>query len=340
MMIARMLSMACALSLSSALFSMTAAAQDDAGEQSQQQKAAETAKPTIKLLEAGEEPRVELRYRPSVDTKENTEMRMQMRMTQGMNGMEMPPMSMPQMRMFMEAAVDEIEDNGNIKYTSRLTKTEVREDRSVNPMIRQQIMQALRAMEGLKVRINMSNQGVPELVKTEMPDSMNPMAQQQMEGLMGSFEQMATPFPDEPVGKGARWEVKSTLTQQGMTIQQTTLYTIKSISGSMVELDVKTAQTAEEQDMENPMLPPGATVRLMKFEGNGEGTSSMDLNRIAPKQMQMKSTTRMELSMLMGDQAQEMQQRIEIDLQMREDKPKADDNADDDSDVEAEEERR
>ena len=52
---------------------------------------------------------------------------------------------------------------------------------------------------------------------------------QLLDQMQQSFAQMGAPFPDEPIGVGARWTVNTLIAQQGMKVQQVATYELTEL---------------------------------------------------------------------------------------------------------------
>ena len=79
----------------------------------------------VTLLDAGQEPRVALRFRPEKGAVSEMEMVMRMQAKQTMNGVEMPSQKIPPMRMVVALNVDDVAENGDALVTGRFVETEV-----------------------------------------------------------------------------------------------------------------------------------------------------------------------------------------------------------------------
>ena len=50
------------------------------------------------------------------------------------------------------------------------------------------------------------------------------------------LDQVTTPLPAEPIGVGGSWEVSNTITQDGLTVQETITCTLAASDGNTVEI--------------------------------------------------------------------------------------------------------
>jgi hypothetical protein len=92
-----------------------------------------------------------------------------------------------------------------------------------------------------------------------------------------NMEGTSAPFPEEPVGVGARWEVRQQVVSQGISMEQTTYYTLVSRKGNKAVVSLAIAQAAAPQNLSLPDLPPGSSARLESFSGSGSGSQTINL---------------------------------------------------------------
>jgi hypothetical protein len=122
------------------------------------------------------------------------------------------------------------------------------------------------------------------------------------------------PFPEEPVGPGARWEVKLPLTTQGMTIDQTAIYEVVSLEGERLTTKSTIVQHATNQKIQNPAMP-GLKMDLTKMVGNGTGQRTSDLTHLLPATGTGTVHSETSMSMNMGGQKQAMTMKMDVTLQ-------------------------
>ncbi len=83
--------------------------------------------PVVRLLEAGAEPRRQLRYAPAPGDKASLTMTMKMGMQMTMGDRAAPKTNLPAMVMVMNIDVQEVGANGDITYSMKLVDTSVGE---------------------------------------------------------------------------------------------------------------------------------------------------------------------------------------------------------------------
>ncbi|MCH2109729.1 MAG: DUF6263 family protein, partial [Polyangiaceae bacterium] len=84
-------------------------------------------------------------------------------------------------------------------------------------------------------------------------------------------------FPEEKLGVGAKWESKLSLAQQSTSFEQKNIFTIESIKGDDVVVNVELVMSAPPQKMTPPGAPPEVVIELVKMQGSGKGQLKVNL---------------------------------------------------------------
>jgi hypothetical protein len=135
-------------------------------------------------------------------------------------------------------------------------------------------------LNGVKATTVMSNRGVTKSTDMQVAD---PAMQAMMSQMSSSIENLSSAFPEEPVGVGAKWEVRQAITGGGQTQFQKSIYEVASMSGKTVSLKVTTDQTAPPQTIDNPMAAAvGGEMTLDKMTGTGTATITLSLDSLVP----------------------------------------------------------
>ncbi len=242
---------------------------------------------TVELLEAGQEPRQELRYRFQVG--QNEKMVITSHNSMKMRGSQSLTMKVPTQVMTMDMKVEKITDAGNLEMTSELVKVEILETPGVPQAVTKNVRNETSKLVGMKGKVEQTDRGEVLTSDLTLPQTATPQLKQFMESLKSSMAQMSSPLPKEPVGLGAKWKVSMSLEMGTMKISQIATYTITELSDTEVKLDVTVKQSAPAQDF----IPPGQTqsVHLESYTGSGEGKMVLVLKEIVPtSELKMETT--------------------------------------------------
>ena len=282
------------------------------------QGASNAAAPTVRsgaltLVDPGAAPRRTLRMAIPDGAVETQTMRQQMRMEMSAEGMELPAQALPATRVTSRIAVRERTADGAAVLESEVLAADV-DTAGANPQLAGMIGAQLAAMRGTRMRYAVQPNGRLSQVSID-GDAGNPLVTGQAQEIARTLEQASIPFPDEPVGVGARWTSGQAVSLNGLTIDQTTEYTVTALDDAQVTLDIRLTQSAKEMRMDAPGMPPGAAVTLRSLDGTGSGTSVIRFGGLH-RTIDLRMTTRMVLDMAMGGESRTMNQSMTVTMSM------------------------
>ena len=267
----------------------------------------------VKLLEAGAEPRKALRLHPSPGDKQTLVLTIKMAMETKMGETETPSMKMPPINMTMNSTVKEVSDNGDILCEFVMGDISVSDQPGATPAVAEMMKSAFAGVKGLSGTGTVSSRGFSKGVEFKAPAGANPQSRQFVDQMKESFTQLAAPLPEEAVGPGARWEAKTALKSQGMTIDQTTTYELVTLEGERFTTKSTIVQHAANQKIQNPAMP-GLKLDLIKMAGNGSSQSTFDLAHLLPSAGTGKVHSETSMTMNMGGQKQPMTMKMDMTL--------------------------
>jgi len=99
---------------------------------------------------------------------------------------------------------------------------------------------------------------------------------------------LTVPFPDEPLGPRARWEVERKVQFSGVWVDQVVTYHIEKLEGEQVQLQVTARQTAPPQSI-------GGSGRLEAYQASIMGSALVRLEHFTPYS-EAESTSQMRIS--------------------------------------------
>jgi outer membrane murein-binding lipoprotein Lpp len=237
-------------------------------------------KPEIKLIAPGAEPRHVLRYKLAKGGKEKLAMTMDMTMQTKVPGMEVPEVKVPTLTMVMDMEITDALPNEEFSYEFVMSDAKLVEVPGANAQMAKVTQEALDQAKGLRGQAIVNSRGFNRDAKVEFPETMMPQMQEMLAGTIKTVEQMSSPLPDEPVGKGAKWEIRQQIEQNGMKIDQVTLFELMELSGDNATLKAEVTQNAGQQTLQVPGGMGSATLMWLKSKGSGE--VKLSLNRMVP----------------------------------------------------------
>ncbi|MBA4150313.1 MAG: hypothetical protein H0X66_19560 [Verrucomicrobia bacterium] len=272
------------------------------------------AKPTVqsstqqlKLVDAGAEPRTVVRIKANPGDKQIVQMIMTVAMDMGMG----QPMRMPPILTTLDLTVKDVSANGDMTYEVIISDTDVLDDADVAPEIIQATQNSMKGMLGLSTTGTMSSRGFNLSTELKLPPGANAEARGKMEELKASIVAASAPFPEEPIGLGAKWEVKLPVKSQGMTINQSTTYELISIEGDQLNVKSRVTQNATNQKIQHPAAPT-MKIDVPKMTGTGVGDANWDLTKLMPTLASMESHSEISMVMNQGGQKQALTMKTDI----------------------------
>lgn len=270
---------------------------------------------TLTVLDPGAEPRRPLRY--SVRAGDRSEMTIRMAMSVQSAAGDQPPTSVeaPPIEFAMVFTVASVAPDGAARAEYEVTRAELDgEGRDLTPERRREMRDMVQDLVGLKGYVVMTDRGETREAHVSLPDGAERRVSQMVAGFQESLRRLSSPFPEEPVGRGARWRVTRTPTIQGMRLDQTTTFELTEVANDRATLQVEVSQSAEPQIVQNEMVPAGNTLRVDSFTTRGDGRVEISLSQIVPvrSSLRLNSDQRMTLRSEGGTTAMRQEIRMEV----------------------------
>jgi hypothetical protein len=270
----------------------------------------------VKVTEPGAEPRTALRYNISDGYTSHMAMTMLMGMTMNIDGMPLPKIEMPAIKMGADMAVTAVSPTKDITYRIAFTSMDLESTPGVDPNLIAALKPLGEDIKAIQGTATVSERGINKEVNFDLSKLTNPQLKQMMSSLSSSMENLSMPLPEEPVGVGARWEVRQSVAVNGMQTFQRVELEMTAFDGKTATLTAKITQTAPAQAIKSPDMPPGAEAYLKSLSGSGSGTMTLHFDELIPSSsVNMQTATAMEVKF--GGQSQnmniDMSMKIEID---------------------------
>jgi hypothetical protein len=267
----------------------------------------------MKLLDAGAEPRKELRLHPKAGDKQTTRTTIKIALDTTIGEMPSQAIKMPAITLNSEITVKSVSDDGEIACEMVISDSIVAEEPGAMPQIAEAIKSALAAVKGLSGTGTISSRGLSKGFEFRIPANADAQTRQVMDQLKDAFGSLAVPLPREAVGPGAKWEAKTEVKSQGMTIDQTATYQLASLEGERLAVKSTIAQRASNQKFQSPALP-GLKLNLTKMAGKGIGSATSDLAQLLPLERTFELQSDQALTMDAGGQSQVMTVKTDMSI--------------------------
>jgi len=240
---------------------------------------AASAKSGVKLIDAGAEPRSALRFHLKAGDKQTAVLTMKIKMDMPMpaatpGGAPPATPTIPAISIPMDMTVQSVAANGDIAYESVMGEASIADEPGATPAVVQAMKTALAGMKGLTSTGVMSNRGVSKKTDVKLPGNADPTMRQTMDQMKDGMGNLNVPFPEEPVGVGAKWESKNVTKVQAISVEQTGTYELVSHEGDRLSTKFTMAFNAA-----SPAAGKGPTASL-QLGGNSTGTANLDLSKL------------------------------------------------------------
>ena len=236
---------------------------------------ADQSPPEVTVVERGDGPRTELRYALTAGDEHLVKMRVLTRISQQVGDQPTRSGSSPAIDFDIRTTVTEVAADGVISATYVYEAVDVSDGSGS-----EQVLEQIEPIVGLVGTLTMTDQGQVLTSEVTPPPDADEAIINLIEQLSDQASALTVPLPTEKVGKGARWNAKSEATVNGITLQQRTAYELTSSKGTRVELTSTLVQRAKRQTYTDPGT--GEEVELLSSEGEGDGESSVRLDRLMP----------------------------------------------------------
>lgn len=228
----------------------------------------------IKLISAGSGPKQKLSYSFKVGRKRNFAMDMEVASGRVTNGQKEP--GPPPITLALTGTTETFEASATGAKRMNTFADFSAKAADLPPEIEAQMKQQFAMLKGTQLIETDSSRG--EVLDLQIRDmsQMNPVVLGLIQNLKDGMTNQFMPLPAEEVGAGAKWVSTTSVEASGMTITQETEVELLSLQGTKATARLTMKQTAPAQKLQDPRLPPGTTIELLKLEGGGDGEMTVD----------------------------------------------------------------
>ena len=241
--------------------------------------------PTIRVLEAGMTPRQPLRYRVAPGQTETLYLELARAQTT-QAGEQGAQSGMPPVQLEVKMGPASMTRQGFIHHPVAITQVRISDAaEKMSPAQREQLEQSLAPLLKVEGWSEMDLQGRIRRGEFSGTDAVSP----ELTAMLGNIRSalLTVPFPDEPLGVRARWEVERKVQFSGIWIDQVVTYHIERIRNDELGLQITARQTASPQQIANG--------RLEAYQASIIGSASVRLTQFTPFS-EAESTTQMRVS--------------------------------------------
>ncbi len=255
----------------------------------------------VTVLDAGAEPRSELRLDIADGTTQTMVMNQRQTLVQELGGEPIQDLEISIVT--KQELVTNVIDGG-YRVTGTVTSSEAGPD--ADPATAAQVTASLQAMVGVVTESEIDDRGNLITSQVDGTGGLDATTQEMMQ----SAAQLSVPLPDEAVGVGARWEITQPLLLAGVPTVQTSRYTLAAIDGSVVTLETESSQTVESG---STFEQGGVEIEVVSWTNNGTGTILIDLDLPVPTSTAISSAVQ---ELLIPGSADPLKQTIDVAIEI------------------------
>ncbi|MBW2462357.1 MAG: hypothetical protein JRH11_11985 [Deltaproteobacteria bacterium] len=230
-----------------------------------------------RLLSPGVGARMPLRYQVPDGDRESFDMVIVLGVTAGMGAnhtfVESPPIS-------FEVSMGPVHHrpDGRYRYEMKVRHVGLDLPEGTPEELATALSAEIAQMGRIEGWLEVDDRGITRGVRGPQPTGVPPRTQTMLGNIRSALQSI--PFPEEPVGIGARWQVERTVDLHTHDVDQVVTYELVDLAGTRGQLRITVEQTAEAQPLHN--LPAGAEGRLDTYVGRGNGEAVFDLTSMTP----------------------------------------------------------
>lgn len=266
--------------------------------------------PTVRVLDAGMTPRVPLRYR--VRPGQTEVLYLELARAQAMQaGQEAAQSGIPPVQLEVKMGPAEPTPQGFIRHRVQITQVRISKmAEKMSPAQREQMEKTLAPLLQVQGWSEMDVQGRVRRGEFRGMEDVPPRLRTMLGNIRTAL--LTVPFPDEPLGVRARWEVERRVQFSGVWVDQVVTYHIERMDEQQLQLQITARQTAPPQAISGGRLEAyqasvmgSAVVRLEHFTpfSEAEATSQM---RIKAQDQLIRVETRTIVRLYPEEAAKEM----------------------------------
>ncbi len=233
----------------------------------------------VLLLEAGEEPRTQLRYmvQDGSVTTSTMELTTSSMTTTTSAGAEIA--KTPGLRFVVSSGPAINLDNGDARFDVRIVQAEAIIPPGADPEVESDFNRSAALLKDVGGWIEVDNRGIVQHSELNQSAQNANVPKRLLMTIVHARTSLARIIlPAEPVGIGASWEARKDLTVYGFKMQQVDKYTLTDKVGDEVKLDIEIVQTAPKQTL--TFVEEGVEYALQSLSMSAEGNVILNLNAL------------------------------------------------------------
>jgi hypothetical protein len=266
----------------------------------------------MSLVTQGREPRRQMVLRPQSGSKQVVTAIHASTVTVETGGRSEPAPRVPATRMTFIIHVQSVSPEGDVRYDFTLDAV----DLLVQPGTSEQNVDAVR--DSLAFLPGLTGKGLAgrrgNTLDLNLPATLEPQRRKELKDLATALQFVGNPFPQEPIGVGARWE--QPLYGSGpMAASGTASFELAAVEGTRLTTRFLIQQTSRDQPVPPEYQTRTAGGERMMLRSQTRGETLFRLDRLWPARSEMELRVQADLSAEQEDPPRRM--RIITDVKVR-----------------------
>jgi hypothetical protein len=271
--------------------------------------------PRVEVLAPGKAPLEQLRLSPPVGTSQRSSMTVTFSVQQ--SGVSSASVNPPPTKATVVTTLQGMTPEGNLQISFTYPSFELLRGGKASKSQRRQIQQAFSGLTGLSGQLTVTPQGVLVDSSLNVPPNLDSSVSSLVTQLGDQLRTLAIPFPEAPVGVGARWRATPDPGMDRSPNNQGCEYTLKKRTGSKVVLGVRGTQTAGKQTVELPNVAPGTQLQVQSYKTTFRGENTVDLTSLLPVAGEVRSSGNQAFRIQSGSDSGTLRQHLTVHLVLK-----------------------
>lgn len=230
------------------------------------------------------------------------------------DGRAVPAQATPGTSVLITQRVERVDPDGTAHVTMSFGGWSVVSTTGVDPAVVKAVRDSLAQVKNVQGTGTVNARGETGELKLDTSGVGDPAIRNIMDSLASQAGDLSAPFPREPVGAGARWTVKRSAILNGLRMDMTTRYTLRSRTGDRYVLDVTQDAVSPPGPADLPGLPVGARATIESFTMQSKGQVSGELSRGLPSKSSTTGSGGGTFTFTAGTERSTMRQQLTIEI--------------------------
>jgi hypothetical protein len=228
-----------------------------------------------KLVEPGADPKAPRRYSFAAGKAETRVGQVRVNVTIEVPGAPPQQQGQPALELTMKLSTKGLQ-KAVFPFDVKLEKVALAEGQGLDPRAAAEAQKQLGPLVGLAAKLDITPRGnVGELAFSGDDKMAKQGVAEVLDLLQQTLEFVTVPFPEEPIGVGAKWDVVNVSAAQGTKVTTATHFLLKEWAGDSGTVTAEITRSAPKSPLRDPRMP-GAQLELT---GKGTYTFQVKLDR-------------------------------------------------------------